>query len=158
MTWGRRAWIGLAVVLVASQLRAVERTNPPVRGDLAAEPAVHELLRRACYDCHSNETRWPWYSAVAPMSWLIAHDVEEGRRRLDFSEWSEYASDPETAAQKLRQVAESVTGGDMAPRYYRVLHSGARLTAEERSLIARWATEEIRRVSSDGPEGKQEAR
>ena len=112
-----------------------------------APPLVQEVLRHACYDCHSNQTRWPWYSALAPFSWLIQHDVTSERQRLNFSEWTDYASDPETAAQKLREVAKSVTDGDMAPRYYQMLHPRGRLTNEERGRIARWAAEEARRVS-----------
>jgi heme-binding protein len=150
--------LGFGAALVCSQAVRVQRTNPPVRGDLIAPPPVQEVLREACYDCHSNQTRWPWYSALAPMSWLIQHDVMAGRRRLNFSDWTDYASDPETAAQKLRRVAKAVTDGNMAPRYYQVLHPRARVASEERALVTRWAADEARRVSSqqsDGTKGSQ---
>ena len=140
--------LGFGAALVCSQAVRVQRINPPVRGDLTAPPPIQEVLREACYDCHSNQTRWPWYSALAPFSWLIQHDVVAGRRRLNFSDWTDYASDPETAAQKLREVAKSVADGNMAPRYYQALHPRGRLTDEERGLIARWAADEARRVSS----------
>src|SRR5437867_3252872 len=148
MRRSRALLLGFGVVVVSAQAVRVQRTNPPVRGDLVAPPSVQELLREACYDCHSNQTRWPWYSALAPSSWLIQHDVIAGRRRLNFSDWTDYASDPETAAQKLREVAKSVADGNMAPRYYQMLHPRGRLTDEERGLIARWAADEARRVSS----------
>ena len=74
------AVLALAAVFVAIQLVPVHRDNPPVASDLDAPADVKSILRRACYDCHSNETRWPWYAYVAPVSWLVAHDVEEGRR------------------------------------------------------------------------------
>src|SRR5262245_8356690 len=158
MRRSRALLLGVGAVLIGSQVVRVQRTNPPVRGDLLAPPPVQELLREGCYDCHSNRTRWPWYSALAPFSWLIQHDVIEGRRRLNFSEWTDYASDPETAAQKLRQVAKSVTDGNMAPRYYRMLHPRGRLTNEDRGLIARWASDAVRRVSSPRSETKAGSR
>ena len=151
-------WLGFGAAFVCSQAVRVQRTNPPVRGDLIAPAAVQEVLREACYDCHSNQTRWPWYSALAPMSWLIQHDVMAGRRRLNFSDWTDYASDPETAAQKLRKVAKAVTEGNMAPRYYQMLRPRARLTSEERALITAWAAAATRHISSqqsDGREGSQ---
>jgi Haem-binding domain len=150
--------LGVGAALVCSQAVRVQRTNPPTRGDLVAPALVQEFLRDACYDCHSNQTRWPWYSALAPFSWLIQHDVTAGRRRLNFSEWTDYAADPETAAQKLRQVAKSVTDGDMAPRYYLLLHPRGRLTDGERELIALWAADEARRASSPQSEAKEGSR
>src|SRR5262245_60103796 len=72
------------VFLLIAQLITIQRTNPPLKGDLAAPPHIKTLLTRACYDCHSNETRWPWYACIAPVSWLIVHDVERGRQELNF--------------------------------------------------------------------------
>jgi Haem-binding domain len=158
MRRSRALLLGFGAALVCSQAVRVQRTNPPVRGDLVAPPLVREALRDACYDCHSNQTRWPWYSALAPLSWLIQHDVTAGRRRLNFSEWTDYASDPETAAQKLSEVAKSVRDGDMAPRYYQVLHPRGRLTNEERELIALWAADEARHVTSPQSETKEGSR
>ena len=80
----------LLVFLLIAQFITVQRTNPPLKEDLAAPPHIKTLLRRACYDCHSNETRWPWYTYIAPVSWLILHDVERGRQELNFSEWGSY--------------------------------------------------------------------
>lgn len=141
--FGRRAATALAATLLAIQLVPVQRTNPAIAGDLAAPPDVAHALRSACYDCHSNETRWPWYSAVAPVSWLISRDVAEGRRRLNFSEWAEYADDPGTRVNKLGKIADAVAAGDMAPWYYRVLHPGARLSDDDRQTLRRWANTEV---------------
>ncbi len=138
----RRSFTAAAVVgamIGVAQCVRPSATNPPVHSDLVAPPAVTNVLRRACYDCHSNETRWPWYSAIAPVSWVIRRDVNEGRRRLNFSDWADYESDPETAAQKLGQIARSVSNGDMAPQYFLMLHPDARLTNTERDLLVRWA-------------------
>jgi len=147
-TGGRRLTLAGALVLAAAQLVRPAHTNPPSGGDLVAPAEASKALRRACYDCHSNETRWPWYASVAPLSWLIQHDVDEGRRRLNFSSWQDYASDPETAAHKLEQIAKTVERGDMAPWYYRLLHPSARLGEEDRARLARWAADEARRLAA----------
>ena len=128
----------VGVLLAGAQSIRFARANPAVEGDLAAPADVHRVLQRACYDCHSNETVWPWYSGIAPASWIVHHEVTEGRRRLNFSVWPEYASDPETAALKLHQIATFVANGDMAPWYYRWLHPEARLTPAQRNLVATW--------------------
>jgi hypothetical protein len=86
----RGALISLCVALALVQLVPVTRTNPPVVADVGTPADLAAVLRRACYDCHSNETTWPSYSAVAPVSWLIGHDVREGRHELNFSSWSAY--------------------------------------------------------------------
>ena len=79
--WGA---VAFCVAFIAIQLVPVNRTNPPVQGDFRGSAEVVSILRRACYDCHSNETVWPWYSRVAPLSWVIAHDVNEGRAVVEF--------------------------------------------------------------------------
>jgi heme-binding protein len=129
----------VAAQIVAAQFAPAALTNPPVRSDLTASPEVKSILRRACYDCHSNETRWPWYSHVAPASWLIRDHVFEGRRRLNFSVWGDYAYDPGTEAQKLNAIAKLATNSKMPPWYYKMTHSGARLTTMEREAVAHWA-------------------
>jgi len=79
----KRNWKKMVLIL------AVDRSNPPVEADLEAPAAVTAVLRTACYDCHSNETHWPWYSYVAPVSWLVARDVEEARSEFSFSRWDQ---------------------------------------------------------------------
>src|SRR5207249_9216899 len=101
--------LGFGAALVCSQAVRVQRINPPVRGDLTAPPPIQEVLREACYDCHSNETRWPLYSALGPFSWLIQHDVVAGRRRLNFSDWTDYASDPDFFFSSRRRHTRSVS-------------------------------------------------
>ena len=144
-----RPWPKVAMVVgsvaVAAQFAQFARTNPPVTGDLAAPEPIKGVLREACYDCHSNETGWPWYSCVAPFSWLIHHEVTEGRRRLNFSQWAEYASDPGTLSQKLAQISQAVANGEMAPWYYRLLHPQARLAPAQRAALVKWVGEESAR-------------
>ena len=85
-----RGLVALGVILLAAQLVPVDRSNPPVQGEVAAPSEVRAILRRACYDCHSNAVRWPWYGRVAPVSWLLERDVREGRKEVNFSVFNEY--------------------------------------------------------------------
>lgn len=134
----RTAWVGGALVLVLAgiQLLPVERTNPPVESEVAAPPAARAVLRRACYDCHSHETRWPWYTHVAPVSWLVANDVQEGRRELNFSQWQR--RDERRQAKAIHEVWEKVSRGTMPPWYYTPLHPEARLSVEDREALRAW--------------------
>jgi Haem-binding domain len=132
----RRIVVAAGILLLAMQAFPIARTNPPVGTEITAPDDVRLLLRRACYDCHSHETVWPWYSRVAPVSWLIAHDVGEGRRELDFSTWDAY--DPVKRRKKLRESAEEVAERAMPPWYYAIVHPAARLTADERARLEDW--------------------
>lgn len=125
----------LAALLIAQFIR-IERVNPPARSDIHATPEIASLLRNHCYNCHSNETVWPWYAHVAPVSWLLASDVSEGRRHVNFSEWESY--DKDTQSHKLKAIAEEITDRAMPPWYYSMVHRGSRLNAEESAQILAW--------------------
>jgi hypothetical protein len=129
-----RILVGLAVVLVAIQLVPVARTNPPVVSTVPAAPEVASVLRRACFDCHSNETVWPLQAYVAPLSWFVAHDVKEGREELNFSAWG-----PKEADRTAKKLAKEVEEGDMPPFLYVIAHPGAKLTKAEKALLANWS-------------------
>jgi hypothetical protein len=129
--------LGAGVLLVVIQVVRFERTNPPVTADLYAKPEVKSVLRRACYDCHSNETAWPWYSAVAPVSWLLHYDVTAGRDALNFSDWGTLA--PEEQRKKMRETSESVAEGEMPPWYFLPMHHEARLSDVDKGIIEAWA-------------------
>ncbi len=137
-------------MLALAQLARVSRINPAVRSDLQAPGEVKAVLQRACYDCHSSQTRWRWYTGVAPISWLASRDVVEGRKRLDFSNWGAYLEDPGTAINKLAKIRDQARNGDMPPWYYRAVHPEARLSAADRDRIAGWANREIIKLSSSG--------
>ena len=115
--------MGITGCLLIAQFITIQRTNPPLKGDLTAPPQIKRLLRTACYDCHSNQTRWPWYSRVAPMSWLVARDVALGRKELNFSEWGSYY--PQTRKRKLQWIGRVLRERSMPPRAYRLIHPGA---------------------------------
>jgi hypothetical protein len=129
----KRALVVLVILFAAIQLVPYGRAheNPPVTGEPDWDsPRTRELAQRACSDCHSNETRWPWYSWVAPISWLVQRDVDEGREHLNFSEFDRRQKHADDAA-------EEVEDGEMPPWFYLPLHSEARLGDGEKSeLIA----------------------
>jgi hypothetical protein len=127
---------GVAAGLLLAQVVVVPRTNPPPDGALAPPPAIEAILRRACYDCHSNETRWPWYTRVAPLSWVIADHVSAGRRQVNFSEWGGYY--PVTRRHKLQWIGRAVRDAQMPPWTYRLIHRDARLSDADRGVLAGW--------------------
>ena len=107
-----------------------DHANPPMRQEPAWDrPETRLLARRACLDCHSNETVWPWYSSVAPVSWLVQHDVNEGRGELNFSEWNRPQKEAKESAKVVRE-------GEMPPRVYLLTHPEARLDPMEREALA----------------------
>lgn len=105
--------------------------NPAVRKEPAWDrPQTRALALRACFDCHSNQTVWPWYSHIAPISWLLQHDVEEGRRELNFSEW-------DTPQREAAEAAKTVRKGEMPLWIYSLIHPQARLSSGERDELIR---------------------
>ena len=129
----RRAAVAVVVLFVLIQFVPYGRAheNPPVRQEPRWDsPATRELARRACFDCHSNETTWPWYTWVAPMSWLVQRDVEEAREEMNFSEW-------DRPQKEAHEAPEMVEKGEMPPWFYLPLHSEAKLTADEKAQLIR---------------------
>ena len=126
--------LGLLGLFVLLQLVPYGRPhdNPPVIQEPNWDsPETRALAVRACYDCHSNESVWPWYSNVAPISWLVQRDVDEGRQRLNFSEWGSGRE-----AERERELTEVISEGEMPPAIYLLQHGSARLTdAEKQQLI-----------------------
>jgi hypothetical protein len=137
--------LAIAGVAIAAfgiiQLRPVARTNPPVTGDIAAPATIEATLRRSCYDCHSNETHWRWYSAIAPVSWMVAHHVELGRKEIDFSDWNSYY--PATRRRKLEWMGRALHEEVMPPFSYRLMHPGSRLRDQDRAALEQWINTEL---------------
>lgn len=134
-------WIAAGALLGFASLQFSNpmRINPPVKQDFIATmkppPELAVLFRGACYDCHSNETKWPWYSHVAPVSWLISSDVDQARRRLNFSEWRIEAA---VVSRQLERMGNKLESGEMPPRPYALLHASARLGKDQRDEMTSW--------------------
>lgn len=137
-------------ILAAIQWFGPDRTNPPViktntvQSHLRIPPRVADILDRACMDCHSNETRWPWYSRVAPVSWWVVGNVNIGRRTLNLSEWTQYK--PPYAIATLGAMNNAVREEAMPLDCYQQLHPQARLTKDERKIFCDWAQGERSRL------------
>lgn len=132
--WIVRGLIALVALFVVIQLVPYGRdhTNPPVTQEVKWDSAqTRELAVGACYDCHSNLTEWPWYSNVAPMSWLVENDVQEGREILNFTEWDRPQGEGEAD-----EAVEAVQEGEMPPWQYKPLHPAGRLSSSERDQLA----------------------
>lgn len=100
---------------------------------------VSNLLRSACYDCHSNETKYPWYSYITPFSWFIFDHINHGREELNFSEWASLRKSKKVRI--LKDLAEEVGEEKMPLESYTIMHGDARLTKEQRDLLVKWAEE-----------------
>jgi hypothetical protein len=154
-TTGRRLTCaaGLAILLLVG-LQLVGPDLPearpgghgPVTDHIDVPPEVLATLRRACYDCHSNETRWPWYARVAPASWLIVDDVRRGRVHLNFSDWWTDPGREPTQRQRMRFMCQDVRGDSMPPSSYLLMHPGARLREGESERICAWTERVLDRL------------
>ena len=132
-----RSFVILSVASIAIQLVPVSRTNPPVESDIPAPSDVKSILKTACYDCHSNETIWPWYSKVAPVSWLVALDTKSGRNHLNFSTWDRYT--PERQTRLIQRAMTAVHKGKMPFWFYVMKHPEAKITPEKLQRLDEWA-------------------
>ncbi len=128
----------IVLAFIGIQFVKVEKTNPPVTGDINVNSNLKNVFKNACYDCHSNETKWPWYSNIAPVSWLVADDVKEGRKHLNFSEWEKY--NDTRKSRKREEIWEQVNEGEMPMKIYTYLHPSANLDVVHKNLIKEWAT------------------
>lgn len=112
-----------------------DHANPPVANEPAwSNPQTRALAKRACFDCHSNETVWPWYSNIAPISWLIQRDVQEGRQVVNFSDWNAAAANNRRFT-RLSEVSEVIMRNSMPPFYYVLIHADAGLTTTEKDQL-----------------------
>ena len=146
--WG--SWLGISVlgILLVIQLVPYGRNhvNPPIVSEPVWDsPATRELAKQACFDCHSNETQWPVYASVAPISWLVQHDVDEGRAVLNFSEW-------QRPQKEASESAAAVQEGEMPPAMYRLMHGHARLSSTDLNQLARGLAKTLGASPREGKE------
>ena len=140
----------LLVLLTAVLIQLIPYGHTHTNPSKAIEPVwnsadTRELFRRACFDCHSNKTTWPWYSNVAPVSWLLQRDVNGGRSHLNFTEW-------DLPQKHAKDVAEQVRSDEMPPWFYRPMHPAARLSAAEKQALIEGAEKSL--GPQAGPENK----
>lgn len=154
----KRAWkiirwvlVVLACLLIAVQFSRPARTNPTVDQSMAIQshvqvsPQVAAIIDRSCVDCHTNKTRWPWYSNVAPVSWLVIDHVNHGRSHLNFSEWGRY--NQREAEDMLTQICKEVKSGAMPMSSYTPLHPGSKLSTEDVQVLCDWTNAERERIA-----------
>jgi hypothetical protein len=141
----KKILLGLLVIFLISQffpanLPDVIKNNPAdllTNNDVPNE--INNLLRTSCYDCHSNETFYPWYSYVSPVKFLISKDTRDGRKHLNFSEWENYSKADKLEA--LDDIGEEIEEGEMPMKIYPIMHSDAKLSDADREALVLWAEE-----------------
>jgi len=152
----KKIFLGLLLFFVAIQfVRPAKNISPtPSSADLLANypapPEVKRLLAVACYDCHSNNTRYPWYSNFEPVAWWLASHVEDGKKHLNFSDFANYP--PKRAARKLQQCIDELGDKTMPLPSYRIGHPDARLTDEQSKLLSDWFDDTRERIPNPDTE------
>lgn len=135
----RTFFVLLILVFIGIQFVEVERANPPVTADINPPTEVKNIFKNSCYDCHSNETKWPWYSKIAPISWLIVNDVMDGRKQLNFSEWEKLYSANRNKLKK--EILEQINKDEMPTDIYTIMHPGAKLDMIQKNTIKKWVSQ-----------------
>lgn len=135
----RYSLLGVIVLLLLIQFVPVDRSNPPTDEAMAikAPAEIQAIIEKSCYDCHSHKTEWPFYSYIAPISWLVAGDVTEGREHLNFSQW--YQMPAQRQARLKDEIVEEVMKGEMPLSIYLITHSGAKLSDQQKQELKSWA-------------------
>jgi hypothetical protein len=135
--------IGIVVLLLLIQLirptlNTGTATGPnDIHAALTVPQDVAGILKKSCYDCHSNHTTYPWYDRIAPVSWWVANHVKEGKRELNFTEFATYSA--KKRGKKLEEIGETVEEGEMPLKSYLIMHGDAKLTDAEKSTLVAWA-------------------
>lgn len=138
----RYLWLILLAVFIIVQFFPIDKTNPesdPTKDFITLENPPQDIavmLKNACYDCHSNHTKYPWYTNVAPFSWWIKGHIDHGREELNFSEWGNYSA--KKASHKLEECYEKIENKSMPLTSYWVAHPEAKLSAEDRTKMVDW--------------------
>ncbi len=131
------------IILMALQLIPIERSNPSTDQNIALHPPkeVESILKKACYDCHSNETKWPFYANIAPLSFSISSHIKDGRKALNFSEWKNI--DPKIKTKRIQRAIKTIKNGMMPLPTYLWLHDEAKLTKEEKRVLTTWLKDQL---------------
>jgi hypothetical protein len=152
--WVKWAGLGLVVVLIFIQFVQPSRTNPPVIASRSLEAhvpvptKVQIVLERTCYNCHSSATIWPWYSHVAPVSWLVVSDVNTARGHINFQDWEAQVS-PQEGQEHLGLICKLIREGTMPPANYRIMHKDAYISPDEVNQVCAWSQPFAEKEDSD---------
>lgn len=144
----------LILAFVVIQFFRPERTTTEVYGEnhitkqMDVPDNVHRILKRSCFDCHSDHTIWPWYTNVAPASWLVAKDVRGGRAKMNFSEWGKISESKRES--RLESICEEINDDEMPLKEYLLLHNDARLSPEEKDILCAWVEAELKKIENRG--------
>jgi hypothetical protein len=153
--------VGLIALFIVIQAVRLNRTNPPVIPSRALEahvqvpPEVLSVLKRSCYDCHSNSTVWPWYSNIAPVSWYVIRDVNVGRSHVNLQDWEAQINEQE-GKEHLGLVCKLVREGKMPPADYRTIHKDTNVTPAETEAICAWSQKVGTVEDDDKKDGKKD--
>lgn len=150
--------IGVIIILMQfyrpERFTTLEVSANHVTKKLNVPANVESILKRSCFDCHSNHTRWPWYSNVAPMSWLVIDDVNTGRSKMNFSEWGKLSGSKQEI--KLDKICEMITEGEMPLPKYLLIHKEAELSQADKDILCSWANSELKRLESENESEKKD--
>lgn len=152
----------LVVLLLAAQAVRPNMVLPPVdpsheiQAAVQVPPPADAILKRSCYDCHSSHTRWPWYAKIAPSSWLLASDVNDGRNAMSFSEFATYS--PRKQAKRLDNICDQVKKGDMPLWFYLPLHPAAKLSDADKQTLCTWAAQARAQIFAAHPDAAKPAK
>jgi hypothetical protein len=143
MSNSKKILAGVVAIIIIIQFFRIDKTNPPVDAaqdminNVQASANVKSILKTSCYDCHTNESVYPWYTNVAPLSWWIKKHINEGRDELNFSEWGSYSLRRQD--HKLDEIVEMIDEEEMPLPSYLIAHGDASLSAEQKSELIDWA-------------------
>jgi len=140
----KKKWyfIIVLIALVLMQFIRIDKTHPEINptNDFIniknPPPEIAQMIKTSCYDCHSFESKYPWYAEVAPVSWYLKNHINEARHRVNFSEWASY--EPEKASRKLHACADDIKEGDMPLSSYTLIHGDASLNQEQIKQLSEW--------------------
>lgn len=150
--WAAICGVGLLAAFVIAQFIQPSFSNPPINEPETIEavtnvpPSVAAIIERSCVDCHTNRTRYPWYSRISPVSWYLHNHIVEGRRELNFSVWATYST--KKKAKKLEEICEQVREKEMPLPSYLLVHRDAALSNEDVETLCSWADAERQRLQS----------
>ncbi len=154
--------IKIAAVLIIAALIAIQFINRPDKSTTSEITPAHitkvmnvpsnveSILKRSCYDCHSDHTVWPWYSNIAPVSWLVSDDVVKGRKKMNFSQWSKIPASKREA--RLNEICEEIKSDEMPMPPYLIMHSDAKLTQADKDILCQWVEIEMKKLEDENPE------